>query len=170
MFGLLRACTSGHARKARPQTGCRAAPTRKQARLAPDLVSLLQHHGQPLDPNLVRLAEAWTEAERQLAAAGRKLPEAEGEGEEEEEAEGDGGGGADAAPEDLQVGGGVACCFRWGLGHAAAFAPFQLGVAAGCVPAFAAAAGSLPAGKGIGGGRRCALRWSWAPHGPPRIR
>jgi hypothetical protein len=77
-----------------------------QARLAPDLVSLLQAHGQPLDPNLVRLAEAWKEAEAQIAAAGGTLPAGEegDEEEEEEEEDGGGGGGRGGVAEDLEVG------------------------------------------------------------------
>lgn len=37
--------------------------------MAPDLVSMLKHHGQAIDPNLVALADAWQEAERHLQAS-----------------------------------------------------------------------------------------------------
>jgi len=80
-----------------------STPQPPQARLAPDLVTLLQHHGQPVDPNLARLAGAWLEAERVLAATGKALPELEGEGGDEDEEEGAGGEPAEV-PEDLQVG------------------------------------------------------------------
>jgi hypothetical protein len=77
------------------------APNPK-ARLAPDLVALLEAHGQPQDPNLVRLAEAWREAEQRLAAEGAALPQEEGGGVEEGEEEGEGSGAAGVA-EDLEV-------------------------------------------------------------------
>lgn len=81
-----------------------------QAKLAAPLVSLLQTHEQPVDPNLVQLAEAWETAEAAIKAQGGSMAgleaaaAAEGAGEEEEEglAEAEAAGAA-AVPEDLQV-------------------------------------------------------------------
>ena len=41
--------------------------------LAPDLVDLLQQHGQQLDPNLVKLAEAWQTAATKLGLLAEAL-------------------------------------------------------------------------------------------------
>jgi superfamily II DNA/RNA helicase len=64
--------------------------TRSLARLAPPVVSLLREHRQPVDPNLLILAEAWEEAVKQdpeLAAAlgQRSSGDEEDDGEEEKE-------------------------------------------------------------------------------------
>jgi ATP-dependent RNA helicase DDX5/DBP2 len=91
--------------------------TRAQARLAPGLVAVLTACGQPLDPNLAALAEAWSEVERRLgpaaaraqggAAAAGPGEEEEGEeeeGEVEEEEADEAGKKRPAAPEDLHEG------------------------------------------------------------------
>jgi hypothetical protein len=81
-----------------------------QAKLAAPLVSLLQSHEQPVDPNLVQLGEAWATAEAAIKAQGGSLASleaaaaAEGAGEEEEDDVGAEAAGAAAVPEDLQVG------------------------------------------------------------------
>mmetsp|Transcript_17825 Transcript_17825/g.31773 ORF Transcript_17825/g.31773 Transcript_17825/m.31773 type:complete len:667 (-) Transcript_17825:259-2259(-) len=64
--------------------------TRSLARLAPPVVSLLREHRQPVDPNLLILAEAWEEAVKQdpeLAAAlgQRSSGDEEDDGEAEKE-------------------------------------------------------------------------------------
>ena len=46
--------------------------TRNLARLAPSVVALLQQHGQAMDPNLVRLAEAYEVAAAKLTGAGEQ--------------------------------------------------------------------------------------------------
>ncbi len=53
-----------HAARAVP-----CVPRFPQAKLAAPLVQLLQTHGQPVDPNLVALAEAWERVEAALSAA-----------------------------------------------------------------------------------------------------
>lgn len=50
--------------------------TREMARLAPPLVQLLQQHGQALDPNLAKLADAWRTAADKLASLGDALGDA----------------------------------------------------------------------------------------------
>lgn len=44
-----------------------------QAYLAGDLVALLQHHGQSIDPNLVKLAEAWQQVQASLTSQGEQV-------------------------------------------------------------------------------------------------
>lgn len=86
-----------------------------QAKLAPDLVDLLRHHEQSIDPNLIQLAEAWGQVQEVLkvkgelaaaAAAGALqggAPAGE-DGEEEEAADaGLGSRGLLTPPEDLHV-------------------------------------------------------------------
>lgn len=50
-----------------------------QAKLAGPIVSLLEAHGQAVDPNLLALADAWRQAEAALAAQGRALPQPAGD-------------------------------------------------------------------------------------------
>jgi hypothetical protein len=79
-----------------------------QAKLAAPLVSLLQAHKQPVDPNLVQLAEAWAQAEAALQAQGKSVAALESAGgggvadEQEEEGE-EAAAAAVELPEDLQV-------------------------------------------------------------------
>jgi superfamily II DNA/RNA helicase len=93
---------------------CYTFLTRAQARLAPAMEAVLKASGQPLDPNLAALAEAWREVERRLgpaaAAAQGGLAAMEPgeeavEGEEDEDEEEVGAQEeARRAPEDLHEG------------------------------------------------------------------
>lgn len=53
-----------------------------QAKLCPDLVDLLQHHNQPIDPNLLRLADAYKTAAEFMHEL--KTADVEGVGTDEE--------------------------------------------------------------------------------------
>lgn len=63
--------------------------TRSLARLAPPVVELLRAHGQPVDPNLVILADAWEEAVRQDPELAAALTGAEGGDEDEGDEKGE---------------------------------------------------------------------------------
>lgn len=78
----------------------------QQARLAAPLISLLQAHGQAIDPNLMQLAEAWEQAEAALAAQGKSAAAAaaalEGDTDADEDEE-EGPGKLAVVAEDLLV-------------------------------------------------------------------
>lgn len=83
--------------------------TRNLARLAPDVVAVLEATGQAVDPNLRRLAAAFRTVADKLGADGVSAAlrgEGGGGGGEEDEAAADaeGGGGAEAMPEDVEEG------------------------------------------------------------------
>ena len=77
--------------------------TRNLARLAPDVVAVLEATGQVVDPNLRRLADAFETVAAKLGPDGVGAA-LRGDSPREEDGAEEGAGGAEALPEDLEEG------------------------------------------------------------------